>query len=130
MSARWSLGISPRRTSALVLVPADLRLLGWNGGQWQKATILVKVTPHSQVTTDVTKLVTNQKILFAHACCGTCQGDAACVVSGEALVGFPSDCPFQRHRHLLCLLALSLAVPSSNHSSCPSAFELLISFLA
>lgn len=92
---------------------ADRRLLRWNGGQWQKATMFVMVlTPHPPTIKHWQQLSQNlsltRKFPFARAYCGTCQGDTACVVAEEAAVGISSDCPYQRHRHFSFLPAFSL----------------------
>jgi len=78
-----------------VLVLADLRMLRLNGSQQQKAAMSVKMlTPHPPMIKYwqqlSQKLSLTRKSLFAGACCGTCQGDAVCVVAGEAALGFPS----------------------------------------
>lgn len=135
MSATWSLHASARPTSASVLVLADLSLQRLNGGQWQKTTTLVKVlTPQPPTVKHRQQLSQNLSLTrqspFAYACGWTCRGGAACVVAGKATVVFPSDCPYQRHRHLSFLLAFLFTILSANHPNCASGFRFFISFLA
>lgn len=90
---------------------ADMRLLRWNGGQWQKAAMFVRVlTPHPPTAKHWQQLSQNlsltRKFLFARACCGTCREMLPVWWQKKLLLDFPLTAPTKGIGiYLPCLLS-------------------------